>query len=191
MLWRGQLPAEIVVLIEYPEQGSEVVGLPGMSPEMSEYIDKLSAFAPDKRWAVIPLVGCPSASAPDRMYVRECMPRLKEILQIASPTLIICIGKHCNEAFLMTLLTIPYIVTLTLGHPIAMRMGDDAETAFLRCELLLQQTLGNIKWPESSPKLSLKNLFQNPLLAEESSCASSDDPAPGKRPLSLNFPTGK
>lgn len=146
VFWRGELQADIVVMLEYPDLDSEGMGLPGMNIQTKAYLDRLYKVAPDKRWAVVATTACATEKSPDRMHVRNCSSRLLEFIQIANPKLFVCLGKQAQNAFYIALLQREYIVTLTVAHPWAVAQSTDPDTEIIRSELALETTIRNI-WP--------------------------------------------
>jgi DNA polymerase len=105
---RGKIPADVLFVGEAPGPSENVIGLPFMGPA-GHLLDQIVARAfdginetgeEDPRCAFCNLVGClPADEAgekfhePDEESIVACQPRLAELIGLAKPKLIICVGK--------------------------------------------------------------------------------------------------
>lgn len=116
VLARGTLPCQVLFIGEAPGESEDVLGRPFVGPAgklMDHIIEQaLRGFmSPDARgfagsvtYALTNLVCCiprdeagGKATEPDDEQVRQCQPRLLELVLVASPALIVCVGALARD----------------------------------------------------------------------------------------------
>jgi DNA polymerase len=100
-LVRGALPADIFFCGEAPGESEDVLGKPFCGPA-GHLLDEIVAEAVPGhlKTAFGNLVGClpmddggNKTGAPDEEAIRTCAPRLQEIVKLANPKIVVCVGK--------------------------------------------------------------------------------------------------
>lgn len=101
VLARGSLPCEILFCGEAPGRSEDVIGKPFIGPA-GRLLESIiaEAFDPRPRIAFTNLVACiplgdenEKLAAPDHKEIKACTGRLKELVRMAEPRLIVCVGK--------------------------------------------------------------------------------------------------
>lgn len=110
VLGRGKLPADVLFVGEGPGKSEDVIGEPFIGPAgklLQRWIDESIARVQAYEYAITNLVACRPCnrvSGDNRMpsveEVRNCQPRLTEIMYMAQPRLIIAIGRVAEERLL-------------------------------------------------------------------------------------------
>lgn len=107
---RGIIPAHIVFVGEAPGESEDVVGRPFVGPA-GRLLDHIISMSIGKnqdriRYLICNLLGCiprelgsktGKAMEPPDACVKKCKPRLEELLDLAQPTIICCVGKAAKE----------------------------------------------------------------------------------------------
>lgn len=115
-LARGQLPCDVLFIGEAPGASENIIGQPFVGPAgklLDRIIDLATAekyTSPERRgWDTIRmgytnLVGCfpkeakdAGTNEPPEDAIRACRPRLEEIVTMARPTLIVCVGTLAKK----------------------------------------------------------------------------------------------
>lgn len=113
VLARGTLPCQILLVGEAPGASEDVLGQPFIGPA-GHLLDRMISDAGwnvsdhdvrPVRYAFTNLVGCIPRSEethekvgePPKESIEECAPRLREIVGIAQPELIICVGELAKK----------------------------------------------------------------------------------------------
>lgn len=111
VLARGSLPCDVLFVGEAPGESEDVLGRPFCGPAGKLLDDILHRVVPTHvRYAMTNLVGCIPREAPYAVdfegtkrgggkateplpeQIEACQPRLSELIELASPRLIICVG---------------------------------------------------------------------------------------------------
>jgi len=105
VIGRGKLPAEILFVGEAPGKSENSLGIPfsGPSGQLLDHIIERAGIS-DKRLYFTNLVCCipieelepgifAKATEPDDEAIKACRPRLEELIKIANPKLIVCVGS--------------------------------------------------------------------------------------------------
>jgi uracil-DNA glycosylase family 4 len=108
---RGSLPADVVFVGEAPGESEDTLGQPFKGPaglDTRVGLDRIirNSVPSHLRWAIFNLVGCiprnsdlqGKADEPPAESVIACSPRLERFIQIASPRLIVAVGRHAEIA---------------------------------------------------------------------------------------------
>lgn len=105
VLARGKLPCDVLFVGEAPGKTEDVAGSPFVGPA-GRLLDQIIERSVPKevRYALTNLIACvplndalEKTTEPPLEAVEACKPRLLEIIEIASPRLIICVGKEAKE----------------------------------------------------------------------------------------------
>lgn len=101
VLVRGTLPCDVLFVGEAPGESEDTVGKPFVGPA-GKLLDRIVAegLGPLRTRAFTNLVGCipredgtRKAAEPDGDEILACSPRLREVVEMAKPRLIVCVGK--------------------------------------------------------------------------------------------------
>lgn len=117
VLLRGKIPCDILFIGEAPGKGENVTGKPFVGPAgylLDQLIDrcvtsrtisvagKLTEYTPT--YAITNLVGCmpiddegDKVAQPPKESIEACAPRLKEVVNMCKPRLIVCLGNLATE----------------------------------------------------------------------------------------------
>ena len=104
-LARGTLPCDVLFIGEAPGLSEDAIGQPFVGPA-GRLLDQIIARAvPAKTtYALTNLVACFPREAklqgynePDRDEILECQPRLTELINLAKPSLIVCVGGLADQ----------------------------------------------------------------------------------------------
>jgi uracil-DNA glycosylase family 4 len=159
VLCRGKLPCDILFVGEAPGESERVVGVPFVGPA-GKLLDSIIARAvpPVVRYAMTNLVGCipreedgGKATEPDDEQVESCKPRLVEFISIASPRMIICVGKLARDWFdqgWKHSIKLPYpIPTVDITHPAAILRMPIAHQglAIQRCVVVVKNAVEDME----------------------------------------------
>lgn len=112
VLCRGKLPADVLFIGEAPGPSEDTIGQPFKGPAgrlldtmIDEAYNAMTISPADRGWdslrmAFTNLVACIPKDDSDKPYVdpseksiKACRPRLEQIINIAKPKLIVCVGK--------------------------------------------------------------------------------------------------
>lgn len=111
VLSRGKLPCDILFVGEAPGHGEDTVGRPFVGPAGHKLDDIVtealkSVGNPPLRLLFANLLACipigddgRKVESPPEECVRACAPRLDDLIDIAKPKLIVCVGKEAAEWF--------------------------------------------------------------------------------------------
>ena len=122
VLCRGKLPCDVLFIGEAPGESEDVLGKPFVGPAgklLDEIIDRASFESgaweekdvgdahvgqPTLHMAWTNIVGCiprnedgDKAMEPSKKQIEKCRPRLREIVKIAKPKLIVFVGKLSDK----------------------------------------------------------------------------------------------
>lgn len=103
VLARGTIPCDVLFIGEAPGESENVLGTPFRGPAGKLLDLILERAVPDGiRYALTNLVCCVPredgfVTEPDDDSVRSCAPRLAELVEIATPDLIVCVGRLAKD----------------------------------------------------------------------------------------------
>ena len=106
-LYRGSLPADVVFVGQAPGRNEDVLGKPFVGPAGQLLDTIIERSVPESiRKGFTNLVGCfPNDDGverePELEEIMTCAPRLVEIVEMANPKLVVCVGKQA-QSWLMT-----------------------------------------------------------------------------------------
>lgn len=145
---RGSVPCDVVFVGQAPGRSENVLGTPFIGPagrEMDNIIKDALAATPQVKFALTNLVGCiPLVGGvekePDIDSIKACAPRLVEFVSLASPSLIVCVGRladtHTSPWYkLATKLLDPEgkpIPRVAITHPSAILKAQTSQQGFMR-----------------------------------------------------------
>lgn len=104
-LVRGHLPCDVLFVGEAPGRSESCIGLPFVGPA-GHLIDSIieRALSPGVTHALTNLVGClpleddgRKATAPPEEAIEKCSARLQDIVRIANPDLLVCVGSLSKD----------------------------------------------------------------------------------------------
>lgn len=136
VLWRGEIPAEVVFVGVAPGLSENALGVPFTGAE-GQCIDQVIATAWEEGWknettarfryALTNLVAClPKTNGkernPTKKEIASCSHRLNQFLDIANPKLVVLLGKVAVQGFHN-----PSYPTLALAHPAEIIRAEGAE----------------------------------------------------------------
>ena len=103
---RGRLPCEILYVGEAPDVSEDVIGRPfvGLAGKLLDEIVAAAYEGVDHASAFCNLVGCfpklakkEGTNEPSDAAIKACRPRLAEIVKMARPDLIVCVGRLSSK----------------------------------------------------------------------------------------------
>ncbi len=108
VLAKGKLPCDILLLGEAPGESENVLGVPfvGVAGKLLDHIISRAIGEEGRlrfRLAYANLIACipredgGKASEPPAESIEACKPRLEDLIEIANPRLVVCVGKHSTE----------------------------------------------------------------------------------------------
>ncbi len=178
-LVRGSLPCELLFIGEAPGESENAIGRPFVGPA-GKLLDSIVSRAVGTRWAEDPkgnaigkeilarrvaytnLVGCiprdsddsgNKSREPDSDAIEACAPRLRELVRIASPSLIVCVGKLASvwvgEDSVGMKHRIKFdreIPTVTISHPAAILRSQFANRGLMiqKAEVIIAQAIEEV-----------------------------------------------
>lgn len=105
VLARGKLPCDVLFVGEAPGKTEDILGSPFVGPA-GKLLDQIIERAVPKgvRYALTNLIACiplddnlEKITEPPIEAVEACTPRLLEIIEIASPKLVVCVGTEARD----------------------------------------------------------------------------------------------
>jgi len=102
---RGEVPCQVLFVGEAPAHSEDVLGIPLVGPA-GHLQDSITADALPEgvTFAYANIVGCLSLDnggkkvhKPDDTAVQKCSPRLREIVRLCDPSLIVCLGDVAQQ----------------------------------------------------------------------------------------------
>lgn len=106
VLARGKIPCDVLLIGEAPGEAENVLGTPFVGPagKLLDHVMDRALNGRQLRLAFTNIVGCipreedrKKAVEPDPDSIVKCQPRLTEFIQLASPKLVIMVGKLSTE----------------------------------------------------------------------------------------------
>lgn len=145
---RGQLPADILFVGEAPGPSENMLGKPFVGPA-GHLLDQIisESIPPSMRISFTNLVGCiplnedndKFAEPPDEA-IKKCSTKLREIIDLAKPKLIVCVGKLSSRWAKKLSPRFVSVKFVDIMHP-AFILRSSAENRSLlvqRCRVLLR-----------------------------------------------------
>jgi len=110
VLFRGVLPCEVLLIGEGPGKTEDNIGAPFVGRAgklLDQWLDYIDAHrSVNVRWGLTNVVACrPTGELggenrePLPAELAECSPRVSEIIQIAEPRIIVCVGRVAERVF--------------------------------------------------------------------------------------------
>lgn len=105
VLVRGSLPCDVLFVGEGPGVSEDALGIPFVGPA-GKLLDRMIAESgvDEYRYALTNLVACipkdeegNKAVEPGKEAIEACSSRLREIMNLAVPTLVVCVGKLAEK----------------------------------------------------------------------------------------------
>lgn len=157
---RGRLPCSVLYIGEAPGVSEDVIGRPFVGPA-GKLLDEIVALAYEGvayPSAFCNLVGCfpkiakkEGTNEPSENAIKKCRPRLEEIVRMARPDLVVCVGKLSSkwwDKFRSTVdktLTFADRAKIEITHPAAILRQTDSvvrdhqvQTAVVRIRTALE-----------------------------------------------------
>lgn len=140
---RGVVPCDVLLVGEAPGHSEDVIGVPMVGPA-GRLLDEIVAEALPEgvSWAVANVVGCcpvgedgRKVTKPDDVAIQKCSPRLREIVRLCDPKLVVCLGEVAQQ-YLMTGKYVKIelhreIPTVGVAHPAAIGRANVAQQGLL------------------------------------------------------------
>lgn len=100
VLWRGELPCEILFIGEAPGESEDTIGIPFVGPAGNEFDDLYAqVIGDDLTFAMTNIVACiprdkdANLRMPKKDEAKHCSPRLQSFFEIAEPKCVVTLGK--------------------------------------------------------------------------------------------------
>lgn len=152
VLWRGQLPCDVLFIGEAPGVSEDATGQPFIGPS-GKLLDKLLAEVFTRcrkfRFAITNTIACiprdlenfdladGKIRQPSKEEIAACRPRLLEFIDIAKPKRLVLVGKIASKLTYLERLKLP---TLSIVHPAYMlRKGGASSLDYKRVVLTLAE----------------------------------------------------
>lgn len=154
---RGRLPCEILYVGEAPGVSEDVIGRPFVGPagKLLDEIVEQAYEGVDHASAFCNLVGCfpkvakkEGTNEPSDAAIKACRPRLVEIVRMARPDLIVCVGRLSSK-WVMKFekdLDVVKIPRVDVTHPAAILRATDSvsrdhmvQTAIVRIRTAIEE----------------------------------------------------
>ena len=131
-IYRGKVPCDVLMVGEAPGDSEDVLGKPFKGPAGKLLDDIISnSLSEETRVGITNAVGCipydeegQKLPRPPKFAIEECLPRLKQIVAIANPRLIVSVGETATKA-LWFVYRNPLVVPII--HPAALLRMNTAQ----------------------------------------------------------------
>lgn len=148
VLCRGKLPCDILFVGEAPGQSENVLGQPFVGPA-GKLLDKMieegvicaslgAGIEGFPRIAFTNVIACipydedgEKISEPPPIAIKKCSPRLVEIIEIAKPRAIVCVGKVAEKHIRTSINGNWQGEVITITHPAAILRADPANQGLM------------------------------------------------------------
>jgi uracil-DNA glycosylase family 4 len=105
VLARGDLPCDLLFIGEAPGRSEDMIGLPFVGPAGHLLNAMIRATVPESiKYALTNLICClplgddgDKVDEPDPKHIKACAPRLQELVNLASPKVIVCVGTVARK----------------------------------------------------------------------------------------------
>lgn len=186
VLYRGKVPCDVLFVGEAPGDSEDCLGTPFEGPagqKLDQIVERALTLAPARpdggEWRVgfTNLVGClprdergvdKARDGPDDEQVAACTPRLREIIRLADPVLLVLVGKQSQDWLTPGYKhSIPlHKPTKTVGivHPAAVMRQNVANqsVAWQRCVVQVATAMADLTPPAPVPPEALVDLDDVP-----------------------------
>lgn len=146
---RGKLPCDLLFIGEAPGKSEDMLGKPFIGPAGHLIDDIILQVVPQElRVAFTNLVSCiplenegeekgNKLGQPPKAAIAACAPRLREMVTMAKPRAIVCVGKLASEYVLKMDFKVPLI---DIVHPAAILRAPLAQRGLMaqRCAVVLR-----------------------------------------------------
>lgn len=178
---RGELPCDLLLIGEAPGETENTTGYPFTGPAgilLDEILEKsiggvvvdAGSITEDDvsdgeplRLGWCNLVGCipydeemTKAGEPDQETIDRCAPRLQEIIDMASPRLIVCVGRlawnNVNPRYKQAITIPKHVKVVEIVHPEAILRAPNAQKPYMidRCMMVLKKVVSEVFEQQSS-----------------------------------------
>jgi uracil-DNA glycosylase family 4 len=154
---RGRLPCDVLFVGEAPAESEDTCGSPFVG-KAGHLLDQIIAAAlgpdPSVSWAFTNVVACiprgddgKKFREPDVDQMESCQPRLTELVALADPRLVVCVGKVAREWLQRGMkASVPFppgCQTIEIKHPAAILRGNviDKDTDCNRCVVQIRNAV--------------------------------------------------
>lgn len=166
---RGTIPCDILFVGEAPGESEDVLGRPfvGIAGKLLDTIIEQSIGAYNKAaaeqgghqfsYALTNLVACiprgedhKKVGEPDAECIEECKPRLEKLIEIASPKLIVAVGKlaeqYLEPGYKHSVDVRRDITRISITHPAAILRANPTQKGLMvqRCRVTIVQALEDL-----------------------------------------------
>lgn len=109
VLIKGSVPCDVLFIGEAPGRSEDIIGTPFIGPAgklMHQIMNECGLVLNQRgrNWAMTNLVGCipldednEKTAIPPSAAIKNCAPRLVEIVRLCKPRLIVCVGKLSRQ----------------------------------------------------------------------------------------------
>lgn len=174
VLARGSIPCDLLFVGEAPGESENAVGKPFVGPA-GRLLDLIiirsiphtrykneddpgkDQLVPEYSYALTNIVSCipreedgSKTSEPPDEAVKACQPRLKEIVQIADPKLLVCVGKFATDwltpGFRHSIKLHRPVSMIHIVHPAAILRANQAQQGLMiqRCVVQISKAVEKI-----------------------------------------------
>jgi uracil-DNA glycosylase family 4 len=164
VLCRGQLPADICFVAESPGKSENLLGVPLIGPA-GKLLDRIIANATNNneagwRMAFTNIVGCiplddglKKTAEPDEAAIKACAPRLRELVELAKPQLMVMVGllsqkwtPKATERIQVYDVSGNPVQWCSITHPAAVLKGKPERQGLMiqECEVTLAEAISNL-----------------------------------------------
>lgn len=148
-LARGKVPCDILLIGEAPGESENILGQPFVGPAGQELDNWVKECVPETlRCLFTNLVACFPAVAkaakvnePAPAEIKACAPRLREIVRIAAPRLVVCVGGLSEKWFPQLVDVMEKFKVISIVHPAYVLRANYAQQGLLKKKALI--TLGH------------------------------------------------
>ncbi len=162
VLVRGTIPCDILFIGEAPGKSEDILGTPFIGPAGhlldsiikdaftqyygGEYNGGVPTIAFTNLVCCIPLGdGGDKISEPPTEAIKACAPRLKQLIQLCNPQVIVTVGDLA-KTWLSKLFTLEGVKTIHVTHPAAILRANIAQRGLMiqRCVVTLANVVGDL-----------------------------------------------
>lgn len=158
VFYRGDIPCNVLFIGEAPGPTEDALGVPfrgELADCFNEVVERSIALSPRKiSYAVTNAVLCKppiientieTPRPPEKEEILACSSRLNQFLALASPQLVVNVGKVADKATLAAfVIDDVYYRTITIHHPGYMVRQTDKQLEIERAVLQLSQAYQNV-----------------------------------------------
>lgn len=158
VFYRGDLPCQVLFIGDAPGPSEDDLGVPFIGPlavTFNTILERALASLPEKiTYAITNAVLCKppvkdntleSPREPDKEEIKACSGRLSQFMILASPKLVVNVGKTADKASLQAFMANDtYYRTVTINHPGFIERSEDKVREIERAVLQLTQAFVNV-----------------------------------------------